>query len=222
MTDKRDKFKSSIGFTDMLFNLLVGFVFLFVIAFILINPPVKKSDAPKKAEYIITLEWDNDSYDDVDLWVKEPGGGTVSYQTREQGSLNLEKDDLGRSNDFWRKPDGSIEEIRLNREVITIRGIQEGRFQVAVHIYSRRTMLVTPTNGKPRRVPATDGPGNITVSLIKINPYGEVYKVNREYSSRGQVFTAFNFVLDKNGNVTAIDEIPNRIVLRGGSRVQGQ
>ena len=73
MGNKRDKFKSSIGFTDMLFNLLVGFVFLFVIAFILINPPVKKSDAPKKAEYIITLEWEDDSHDDVDLWVKEPG-----------------------------------------------------------------------------------------------------------------------------------------------------
>ena len=221
MANKRDKFKSSIGFTDMLFNLLVGFVFLFVIAFILINPPVKKSDAPKKAEYIITLEWEDESHDDVDLWVKEPSGGTVSYQSREQGSLNLEKDDLGRANDYWRKPDGSIEEIRLNREVITIRGIQAGRFQVAVHIYSRKTVLVGVSEGVPQRVPVV-GTGNITVSLIKINPYGEVYKIKREYSKRGQVFTAFNFELDDKGNVIAIDEIPNRIVYRGGNRIQGQ
>ena len=42
------KYKSTIGFTDLLFNLLVGFVFLFIIAFILINPITKKKDVPKK------------------------------------------------------------------------------------------------------------------------------------------------------------------------------
>ena len=58
------KYKSTIGFTDLLFNLLVGFVFLFIIAFILINPITKKKDVPKKAEYMIIIEWPSMLVDD--------------------------------------------------------------------------------------------------------------------------------------------------------------
>ena len=40
---KRRQYSSSIAFNDLLFNLLVGFVFLFIVAFILINPPTKRN-----------------------------------------------------------------------------------------------------------------------------------------------------------------------------------
>ena len=88
---KKDKarFKSTTGLNDLLFNLLVGFVFLFIIAFLLINPPTKKEEAPKKAEYLIVIEWDTVSNDDVDLWVQDPSGVTVSFTQKEGGLLNL-------------------------------------------------------------------------------------------------------------------------------------
>ena len=210
-----DRFKSSIGFTDMLFNLLVGFVFLFVIAFILINPPVKKSDAPKKAEFLIVLEWEPDSRDDVDLWVRDPNNVTVSYTNREGGLMNLEKDDLGATNDQWRKPDGTVVTIPLNREVITLRGIEAGRYQVAVHIYSRRNIVVTEADGT--KTTSDPSNGTFSVTLIKINPYGERYKISQVYNRRGQVFTAFNFELDDQGNIIDIDERRNNIVYRAGS-----
>ena len=35
-TGKRNRYLSGLGFTDLLFNTLIGFVFLFVIAFLLI------------------------------------------------------------------------------------------------------------------------------------------------------------------------------------------
>jgi hypothetical protein len=38
----RNKYNSSIGFTDVLFNILVGFAFLFIVAFLLIKPEAKK------------------------------------------------------------------------------------------------------------------------------------------------------------------------------------
>ena len=79
------KYKSTIGFTDLLFNLLVGFVFLFIIAFILINPITKKKDVPKKAEYMVVIEWESTSLDDIDLWVKAPDGKTVSFVKKEAG-----------------------------------------------------------------------------------------------------------------------------------------
>ena len=63
--DNKLKYKSSIGFTDLLFNLVIGFVYLFVIAFILINPVAKKGDVIKKAEYMIVLEWNHEYNDDV-------------------------------------------------------------------------------------------------------------------------------------------------------------
>ena len=45
MTPRRHRsYGSQVAFIDLLFNTLVGFVFLFVMAFILINPIAKKSN----------------------------------------------------------------------------------------------------------------------------------------------------------------------------------
>lgn len=209
------RFKSTTGLNDLLFNLLVGFVFLFVIAFLLINPPTKKEDAPKKAEYLIIIEWDESSNDDVDLWVRGPDGTTVSFTGKTGGLLNLEKDDLGSANDRWRKPNGEVVIIPINREVVTMRGIMPGRYQVAAHIYSRKTWVSDPETGK---VTTRDtSAGKITASLVKINPYLEKYRTVRQYNVKGQVFSLFNFELNEDGEVIDIDEDRNNIVKgRGG------
>ena len=55
-----EKYKSTIGFTDLLFNILVGFAFLFIIAFLLIKPEAKKADFERKAEFVIVMEWNDD------------------------------------------------------------------------------------------------------------------------------------------------------------------
>ena len=41
-------------FTDLLFNALLGFTLLFMIAITSINPPAKLGDIPAKAEIIVT------------------------------------------------------------------------------------------------------------------------------------------------------------------------
>jgi hypothetical protein len=211
-----DRFRSTTGLNDLLFNLLVGFVFLFIVAFLLINPPTKKEDAPKKAEYLIIIEWEENANDDVDLWVRDPEGITVSFTNKTGGLLNLEKDDLGMSNDKWRKPDGTIVTIPINREVITMRGIVPGRYQVAAHIYSRKVKVYTRPSGMTETV-RDNTPGTIIATLVKINPYGEVYTTTRKYDTKGQVFPLFNFELDQDGKVIALDEDSNNIVLnRGG------
>lgn len=207
-----DRFRSTTGLNDLLFNLLVGFVFLFVVAFLLINPPTKKEDAPKKAEYLIIIEWDENANDDVDLWVRDPNGITVSFTSKTGGLLNLEKDDLGMSNDKWRKPDGTIVTIPINREVITMRGIVPGRYQVSAHIYSRKVKVYTRPSGMTETV-RDNTPGTIIATLVKINPYGEVYTTTRKYDTKGQVFALFNFELDQDGKVIALDEDSNNIVM---------
>ena len=72
MSKKRNRtiIGSNLSFNDLLFNVLVGFVMLFVIAFLLINPITKKSDIPVKAEFLIVLSWPADAADDIDLWVQ--------------------------------------------------------------------------------------------------------------------------------------------------------
>ena len=206
------RFKSTTGLNDLLFNLLVGFVFLFVVAFLLINPPTKKEEAPKKAEYLIIIEWDTVSNDDIDLWVQDPSGTTVSFTRKEGGLLNLEKDDLGISNDQWITPEGERVTIPINREVVTMRGIVPGRYKIAAHVYSFRHVFERK-GGK--NVPLEDS-RTIVATLVKINPYGEKYRVSKTYTTRGQALTLFNFELDERGNLIAIDDYPNNIILRRG------
>ena len=209
----KDRFKSTTGLNDLLFNLLVGFVFLFVVAFLLINPPTKKEEAPKKAEYLIVIEWDERSSDDIDLWVMDPNRTTVSFTRKEGGLLNLEKDDLGIANDQWITPQGERVTIPINREVVTMRGIVPGRYQIAAHVYSYRNASKM-IGGK--RVYTEDN-RTITATLIKINPYGEKYRIQKTYTQRGQQITLFNFELDDKGNLTLIDDRPNNIILRRGA-----
>ena len=44
-------------FTDLLFNALLGFTYLFLIAIMFMNPVAKKGIIDPKAEYIITIGW---------------------------------------------------------------------------------------------------------------------------------------------------------------------
>lgn len=210
MKDK-SRFKSSLGFTDLLFNLLVGFVFLFVVAFILINPPVKRSDAPKKAEYMIVIEWDDMSSDDIDLWVKDPNGRTTSFTNKAAGLLNLEKDDLGTSNDIIRHPNGEHEILRLNREVVTVRGIVPGRYQVAAHVYS---LKATQFDKVGNIIPKVNV---IKLTIVKINPYKEAIRIERIYEFKGQRLTLVNFELDANGDIESYDRDENNIIFNKNS-----
>jgi len=52
MFDK-NKYKSTIGFTDMLFNILLGFAFLFIVAFLLIKPEAKKEDLTEERSLLL-------------------------------------------------------------------------------------------------------------------------------------------------------------------------
>ena len=198
----RDRYKSSIGFTDLLFNLVIGFVYLFMIAFILINPVAKKGDVIKKADYIIVIEWPNELNDDIDLWVKDPQGNTVSFVQKNKGLMNLEKDDLGWSNDTKFKANGEPEILQINREVVTLRGTVPGEYQIAAHVYNRRPSRSSTAEGK------------IRVQVIKINPYVEVYTEWYDYNRLAQEIALVNIVLDEDGNVDSMNNNPNSIITR--------
>jgi hypothetical protein len=213
----RDKFKSSIGFTDLLFNLVIGFVFLFVTAFLLINPIAKKGDVIKKAEYLIVIEWDNFRNDDVDLWVKDPQGNIVSFIAKAAGVMNLEKDDLGYSNDVLEKRrNGDTALILLNREVVTLRGTVPGEYEVMAHVYARKITLTKGAEGET--LYRNDGEGSITAQLIKINPYVELHTVKKPYIDEGQQISLFRFTVKENNDFVGISNAPSAFITNRNRR----
>tara|TARA_Y100001947_G_C10239101_1_gene260883 strand:- start:76 stop:798 length:723 start_codon:yes stop_codon:yes gene_type:complete len=192
MADK-SKYGSSVAFTDLLFNIVVGLAFLFLLAFILMNPIAKDKDIEEKSDFIIILTWDDESGDDIDLWLRDPLGNILSFKNREDALMHLDRDDLGLSNDKVELPDGDYTYVYRNKEVASLRGTHEGEYLVNVHVYNKK-----PWKDSSMR------PSNIRVELIKLNPYDEVTQAEFIASKRGQEFTAFHFTLDEDGEVIGI------------------
>ena len=183
------RYDSNLSFNDVLFNALLGFVVLFVLALLLINPITKKSDIPSKAEIMLTLEWDNESPDDIDTWVQGPMmGAPISFQNKHSGSMHLDRDDLGRTSDIM-MIDGEKIVIKINREVVTMRGIAKGDYYINIHVYNK------PGNSEPTKY---------TITLLDVNPYREVYVMQGEVTARGDIVRLPGFTLDEEGEVTDV------------------
>ena len=189
-----DKYKSTIGFIDILFNILVGFAFLFIVAFLLIKPEAKREDFDRKAEFIIVMEWDKERQDDIDLYVQDPANDIVHFRNARVNFMHLDKDDLGKRND--RIIVNGVERfVKINREVVTIRGIVPGEYIVNVHFYSDYT-----EHGEHGRGSKT--PFEVKVAVHKVNPYSVVWQGIKQFERRGQEETFIRFTMDKDGNVT--------------------
>ncbi len=208
------RFKSTIGFIDLLFNILLGFAFLFIVAFLLIKPEAKKQDFERRAEFVVVMEWDHDMPDDIDLYVQDPTGNTVSFRTPIKNFMHLDKDDLGYSNDVVYNANGKVTKVNINREVVTIRGIIPGEYIINVHYYSTRqteaaftaltgerrgdTEIISADRhgeGKPNRRALT-----VKVELHKVNPYQVLWIGERPFDHRGQEDTFVRFTIDQQGN----------------------
>ena len=189
------KYVSNVAFTDLLFNIVVGLAFLFLLAFILMNPIAKEKDVEEKSDFIIVMTWDDESGDDIDLWVRDPQSNIVSFRNRGIGFMHLDRDDLGLSNDKVLGPDGKMIYVYRNKEVISLRGYSEGTYLVNVHVYNKKIWK----DNKMHR-------SNVKVELIKLNPYSEVVQAEFVAVGRGQEFTAFHFTLDADGKVIKLSD----------------
>ena len=200
-----EKYKSTIGFTDLLFNILVGFAFLFIIAFLLIKPEAKKEDFERKAEFVVVLEWDHDQPDDIDLYVQDPTNSTVHFRLPIANFMYLDKDDLGFANDIVKNIDGTITKVNINREVVTIRGIIPGEYVINAHYYSARkwsgqTLSTNVDNsyelGKGK---STGKKLTVKIELYKVDPYKIWWIGEKTFTHRAQEETFVRFIIDPDG-----------------------
>ena len=204
-----EKYKSTIGFTDLLFNILVGFAFLFIIAFLLIKPEAKKEDFERKAEFVVVLEWDHDQPDDIDLYVQDPTGTKVHFRLPVTNFMYLDKDDLGFANDIVKNIDGTITKVNINREVVTIRGIIPGEYVINAHYYSARkwtgqtlsTNVDDPANYEVRKGKSTGKQLTVKIELHKVDPYKIWWIGEKTFTHRGQEETFVRFTIDSDGKL---------------------
>lgn len=178
-------------FVDLLFNALLGFTFLFLVAVMFINPQARKGRVDLKAEYIISVTWPDQLADDIDLWVQDPLGETVSYLRKDAGWLHLDRDDRGEINDTI-LIDGEEVTYPINQEVVTIRGIIPGEYIVNLYYY---------TSAQPQPVEAL-------VKVEKVNPTLQTVFVKKvAMQQQDQETTVVRFHLDGEGNLSDISDL---------------
>ena len=178
-----------VPFTDILFNVLLGLVFMVFTAFSLINPTAKTGIVDLKAELLITVTWPDNDPNDMDLYVEDSAGNIVWYHSKEAGLMHLDRDDRGNYRDTI-TVNGKQIENPLNQETVTIRGIVPGEYVVNVNEFVAST---------PDKVP-------VSVKVEKLNPVATViYYGTIEFDHKGQEETFVRFTLDADGQVSDVN-----------------
>ena len=197
--------------------MVVGFVMLFIIAFLLISPITKDKQIEQKAEYIITVTWPLEHWDDVDTWLQDPNGKILSFRNKEIGLMHLDRDDLGRANDtVYVVGVGNIT-YPYNREIATIRGYMPGEYVLNVHMY-RKTISPNPgtiaedstttisPGASSERGNGVSKPVTVTILVEKINPTViTIYTAQIVLERQWQEETVIRFTLDRDGEVRKTD-----------------
>lgn len=187
-------------FTDLLFNALLGITFMFLIAFVAMNPKAKTGTIEAKAEFIVTVTWPDNSPDDIDTWVESPDGEVVWFKHPDAGLMHLDRDDRGLTGDQI-VVNGQIIANPLNEEIVTLRGVVPGEYTVNVHYYASKT----------------HGPVPVEVRVVKVNPQlSVVYYGQLTLEHINSEATAVRFTVTREGRVTGVNTLPKSLAaLRG-------
>ena len=188
--------KPSDPFTDLLFNTLIGFMLLFFVAIIFLNPSKKEATVDIDAQYVITVTWPDNSPDDVDTWVEDPSGRITWFRNRDAGLVHLDRDDRGMLNDTMMINNKEVVNP-LNQEVIAIRGVAVGEYTINLHYYETKTHEPVP----------------VAVRVARVNPvYKIVYYGTTELARKGMERTAVRFTLLGDGSVTNVNQLEKPLV----------
>ena len=192
-------------FYDMLFNMLIAFVFCFIIALLVMNPKANKSgDIPAKAEYIVTVSWPDNNPNDIDLWAQGPSGDIVWFRNREADLMYLDRDDRGSANNTI-VVNGKKVTNPIRQEVLTLRGILPGEYVVNAHYFNNKEIDASD--------PKAGQPVEVTISVLKVNPKAEVvYYGQVTLEGRGKEATVARFNISPDGSVGNFNTLPKSLV----------
>ena len=186
-------------FTDLLFNALLTFTFLFLVALLFLNPPAKSGIIDPKAEFILTVSWPDGDLNDIDTWVQGPDDTLVWFKKPQDGLMHLDRDDRGQANDM-QLVNGQEIINPLNQEVVTIRGRPPGEFIINLHYYHTADGKAVP----------------VTVYLAEVNPKLKVlHYATTTLRRQGEERTAVRFTINSRGKVENINDLQKSIVKVG-------
>nr|WP_246624882.1 hypothetical protein [Oceanobacter mangrovi] len=192
-------------FTDLLFNALLTFTFLFLVALVLLNPPADTGIVDPKAEFLITVSWPDGNPNDIDIWMAGPDGRQVNYKQPQDGLMNLDRDDRGMINDV-QQVNGVEIENPLNQEVLTLRGRPPGEYVVNLHYFKNQQDEQLQGDAAATEVP-------VTVYLAEVNPRMKVLFYNTNtLEKEGDEVTAFRFTIRPDGKVSNINQLQKKLV----------
>ena len=190
--------ESQDAFTDLLFNALLGFAFMFVAAFTMISDTNSSGKIDSKAEVLITVRWEDRHPDDVDTLVEGPQGNLVWYHNRDTGLMHLDRDDRGLFQDRVTL-DGVEVSNPINQETVTVRALKPGEYVVNLLHYQSNYSVPLP----------------VTVKIEKLNPSVTlVFYGTRELKGVGDEQTAVRFTIDANGEVVGTNELQKRLLTK--------
>ncbi|MEM3097526.1 MAG: hypothetical protein QXU32_02255 [Nitrososphaerales archaeon] len=182
------------------FDLLVCLLMIFTILAITQKPNDKKTVKIETMGMIaIQIHWPDGSYDDVDLYVRDPAGRIVYFLTKDVGLMHLENDDLGQGVTGY---DPSGVKVTKRGERVIIRGAIPGEYVVNVHMYNK-------SNRSPELTP-------VTAQLWRLRGSDKMVLKRQTYlRGDGDEKTVFRFTLDKEGNISNINYLPAQLVDSG-------
>ncbi|HIN74037.1 MAG TPA: hypothetical protein EYM94_04515 [Gammaproteobacteria bacterium] len=197
-----EKTEGQDAFTDLLFNTLLGFAFMFAIAFMLISDPSEGGKVESKAEILISVRWPDNHPDDVDAIVESPEGDLVWYHNRDTGLMHLDRDDRGIFADKM-NVNGALISNPINQETVTIRALQSGEYVVNILHYQANY----------------DKPLTVDVKVEKLNPEVElIYYGSHELEGVGDEETAVRFSVDSQKNISNVNQMPKRLLTKALGR----
>ena len=185
-------------FTDLLFNALLGFAFMFAIAFMLINSSEESGNINTKAEVLTSVQWPDEHPDDVDAVVEDPQGKLVWYHNRDSGLMHLDRDDRGNLADNINLK-GDVVSSPINQETITVRGLQTGEYVINLLHYKSNFKEPLP----------------VTVKVEKLNPSVELIYYGQHFlNGVGDEITALRFFVNGDKEVSDTNQIPKRLLTK--------
>jgi hypothetical protein len=159
-----------------------------------------KLDAHPKAEYLVTLTWDDNRNVDLDLWAQDPYQHVIYYLNRESKNVSLDRDSRGYTTNRITLPDGRTIQSE-NREVVSIRAILPGDYLIAVSYYNGADDNHTYTFSPPDPRAAID----FKVRLEKVNPtLTPLFDETFHFTQVKEAVNIVAFHVDDDGKVTIL------------------
>lgn len=189
---------------DFLFNVLLVVLLILLSILLIFKTEDSKPAIEDRNRLVVTMEWDDTSDVDIDLWIRDPAGRTVGHSRRNGEGIVLQRDDTGFFNDKITDQDGNETYAVINREILNIRKLIPGRYFINTIVYSnKKNRTYDPS------LPVTIGPVTVITDLIQADPFAKWEGETVVMQTNCQQLTVLAFDVSIDDVVTVVENPAN-------------